>query len=107
MASVLASLCIVSALPCVGFQVLFLSQVGAIVLYTYVFHMLAPPPGGYDAGDEDVALKSPTRGSPRALTSDDSPERLPLLAEEATPTYSSSNKKQKVRTYLIHIALSS
>lgn len=86
---------------------MFLSQVGAIVLYTYVFHMLAPPPGGYDAGDENLTLKSPTRGSPGALTSDDSPERLPLLAGEATTTYSSSNKKQKVRTYLFILLIES
>lgn len=75
---------------------LFLSQVGAIILYTYVFQMLAPPPGGYDGEDGSMPLKNSARNSPSALASDASPERLPLLAD-ATPVYSNSNKN-KVRT---------
>ncbi|KAA8517576.1 hypothetical protein F0562_017794 [Nyssa sinensis] len=35
--------------------------VGAIVLYTYVFHMLAPPPEGrFDIEDSDLPIKSPS-----------------------------------------------
>ena len=76
---------------------LFLSQVGAIILYTYVFQMLAPPPGGYDGEEGNMPLKNSMRNSPSALASDASPERLPLLAE-ATPVYSNSTNKDKVRT---------
>lgn len=61
--------------------------------------MLAPPPGGYDVEDGNLLLKNSARNSPIARASDDSPERLPLLAEEATPVYSNSTKKEKVRTY--------
>lgn len=59
--------------------------------------MLAPPPGGYDAEDGNLPLKNPARSGHRALASDDSPEQLPLLAEDATPAYSSPTKKEKVR----------
>ncbi|KAH6832383.1 Auxin efflux carrier family protein [Perilla frutescens var. hirtella] len=78
--------------------------VGAIILYTYVFQMLAPPPGGYDAEDGNMSLKNPARSSnPRALSNDDSPERLPLLAEEATPVYSSSTKKEQIKVFFKYI----
>nr|UDP26494.1 pin-formed-like 6 protein [Tulipa gesneriana] len=50
--------------------------VGAIILYTYVFRMLAPPPGETFDGLEEEKL--PTR----APISSDSPERVPLLTLE-------------------------
>ncbi|KAH6788164.1 Auxin efflux carrier family protein [Perilla frutescens var. hirtella] len=77
--------------------------VGAIILYTYVFQMLAPPPGGYDAEDGNMSLKNPASSNPRALSNDDSPERLPLLAEEATPVYSSSTKKEQIKVFFKYI----
>ncbi|KAL1545367.1 Protein PIN-LIKES 6 [Salvia divinorum] len=77
--------------------------VGAIILYTYVFQMLAPPPGGYDGEDGNPRLKNFTRNSPRALASDASPERLPLLAEEATSVYSNSTNKDTIKDFLKYI----
>nr|UDP26495.1 pin-formed-like 6 protein [Tulipa gesneriana] len=50
--------------------------VGAIILYTYVFRMLAPPLGETFDGLEEEKL--PTR----APISSDSPERVPLLTSE-------------------------
>ncbi|KAL0282541.1 UNVERIFIED_CONTAM: protein PIN-LIKES 6 [Sesamum angustifolium] len=78
--------------------------VGAIVLYTYVFHMLAPPPGGtFDVEDGNLPVKNPTRNSFNALAKDNSPEQLPLLAEEAIPAHSSVTKKEKVKAFLKYI----
>jgi predicted permease len=50
--------------------------VGAIILYTYVFNMLAPPPEGtFDIDKERLPLKSSEKV-------DSSPEQAPLLARE-------------------------
>ncbi|KAK6118169.1 hypothetical protein DH2020_048070 [Rehmannia glutinosa] len=71
--------------------------VGAIVLYTYVFHMLAPPPGGtFDVEDENLPVKN-TRNNANALAKDNPPERTPLLADEAIPAHSSGSKKEKMQ----------
>ncbi|CAK8542194.1 unnamed protein product [Lathyrus sativus] len=51
--------------------------VGAIILYTYVFNMLAPPPEGtFDIDHERLLLKSST------AKTDGSPEQTPLIAQE-------------------------
>ncbi|KAL0375492.1 UNVERIFIED_CONTAM: protein PIN-LIKES 6 [Sesamum radiatum] len=78
--------------------------VGAIVLYTYVFHMLAPPPGGtFDVEDGNLPVKNPMRNSFNALAKDNSPEQLPLLVEEAIPAHLSVTKKEKIKAFLKYI----
>ncbi|KAG9443329.1 hypothetical protein H6P81_014669 [Aristolochia fimbriata] len=53
--------------------------VGAIVLYTYVFQMLAPPPGGFDAEEPQLPTK--------AISTDAPPEQQqPLLAPQEPET---------------------
>ncbi|VVB12777.1 unnamed protein product [Arabis nemorensis] len=47
--------------------------VGAIILYTYVYQMFAPPPEGFDAEEEDPPLKN--------LPEDVAPEQVPLLTQ--------------------------
>lgn len=65
--------------------------VGAIILYTYVFHMLAPPPGETFDGIEEEKL--PTR----APISTDSPEQVPLLTSKGCEgTNSESSKTGKI-----------
>nr|GLL36768.1 protein PIN-LIKES 6 [Ipomoea trifida] len=62
--------------------------VGAIVLYTYVFHMLAPPPEGtFDIEDGHLPMKAPNRDSSHAA--------VPLLAEEPAVPVSTSSQKNK------------
>lgn len=49
--------------------------VGAIILYTYVFHMLAPPPEGtFDIDEQSLPIKSPRDGK--------TPGQVPLLTHE-------------------------
>ncbi|GLU14791.1 hypothetical protein SLE2022_313390 [Rubroshorea leprosula] len=70
--------------------------VGAIILYTYVFHMLAPPPEGtFDM--EEVNL--PIKNAPK----DSLPEQVPLLNLEAAPIESNESKKGKVTQILIFL----
>ncbi|KAF5198715.1 Auxin efflux carrier, partial [Thalictrum thalictroides] len=65
--------------------------VGAIVLYTYVFQMLAPPSGGtFDIEDGDLPIKS----NPVINTA----EQVPLLAPpepEREPVDSNTSKPGK------------
>ncbi|KAJ1377885.1 Membrane transport protein [Sesbania bispinosa] len=70
--------------------------VGAIIVYTYVFNMLAPPPEGtFDIDKETLPLKS-------ALKHDDSLEQVPLLTEkeELTLTDPNASKKWKINDLL-------
>ncbi|KAK9289643.1 hypothetical protein L1049_007801 [Liquidambar formosana] len=70
--------------------------VGAIVLYTYVFHMLAPPPeGSFDIEDGNLPLKGPPR--------DGIPEQLPLLTHEAVPTNENASKQGKIKYCLVFV----
>ncbi|KAF5747691.1 putative auxin:hydrogen symporter [Tripterygium wilfordii] len=70
--------------------------VGAIVLYTYVFHMLAPPPeGSFDIDDASL----PVKNTPK----DSTPEQVPLLTAEAAPTDSNASKKGKIKEILISL----
>ncbi|TYI38074.1 hypothetical protein ES332_A02G001600v1 [Gossypium tomentosum] len=67
--------------------------VGAIILYTYVFHMLAPPPEGtFDNEDGNVPLKIPQK--------DGSPENVPLLEQEASSMDSDNSNKGKMKSFL-------
>ncbi|GFY82522.1 auxin efflux carrier family protein [Actinidia rufa] len=67
--------------------------VGAILLYTYVFHMLAPPPeGSFDFEDRNLPLKNPSK--------DSTPEEVPLLTREVLPTNSDAPKKGKIKGFL-------
>ncbi|CAJ2671055.1 unnamed protein product [Trifolium pratense] len=73
--------------------------VGAIILYTYVFNMLAPPPEGtFDIDHERLPLKSSTKV-------DGSTEQAPLLAreegeEEENLVVSSASGKSKIKLLL-------
>ncbi|KAL1180783.1 hypothetical protein V6Z11_A02G001900 [Gossypium hirsutum] len=68
--------------------------VGAIILYTYVFHMLAPPPEGtFDNEDGNVPLKIPQK--------DGSPENVPLLEQEASSMDSDNSNKGKILAMVI------
>ncbi|ESW12038.2 hypothetical protein PHAVU_008G078601 [Phaseolus vulgaris] len=63
--------------------------VGAIILYTYVFNMLAPPPEGtFDIDNESVPLKSTPMG-------DATPEQIPLLVREDGVSSTSQNTSKK------------
>ncbi|KAI4353595.1 hypothetical protein L6164_002532 [Bauhinia variegata] len=69
--------------------------VGAIILYTYVFNMLAPPPeGNFDIDYESLPLKITAKG-------DGSAEQVPLLDqnEEVTSTVSNDSKKGKIKAF--------
>lgn len=73
--------------------------VGAIVLYTYVFQMLAPPPGGsFDVNEqENLPIKSGTNNYVA--------EQVPLLsAEEPQGTSIQSSKGGKIICQLCYLA---
>ncbi|XWS09536.1 hypothetical protein CRYUN_Cryun40dG0093100 [Craigia yunnanensis] len=70
--------------------------VGAIILYTYVFHMFAPPPEGtFDLEDVNLPLKNSQK--------DASPEHVPLLMQEAAPMDSDNSKKGKIKSFLVFV----
>ncbi|OIW01385.1 hypothetical protein TanjilG_12925 [Lupinus angustifolius] len=72
--------------------------VGAIILYTYVFNMLAPPPEGtFYIDDEGLASLKRTPSNNGA-----SPEQAPLLPQSDTVTTIDSNasKKWKIKDFL-------
>ncbi|RXH82052.1 hypothetical protein DVH24_036393 [Malus domestica] len=53
------------------------NKVGAIILYTYVFQMLSPPPEGtFDIEEKDLPIKSPQNST--SMT----PEQIPLLTND-------------------------
>lgn len=75
--------------------------VGAIVLYTYVFNMLAPPPEGtFDVEEQNLPTKNPPKSSCSNPAEDSSPEQVSLLTEEATSTNSSVSKEEKIKNFL-------
>ncbi|KAL3536625.1 hypothetical protein ACH5RR_005086 [Cinchona calisaya] len=75
--------------------------VGAIVLYTYVFHMLAPPPEGtFDIEDGNFPVKNLSKESSQRQVKDNSPEQVPLLNEDAVSTDPSGPKKDKIKDFL-------
>lgn len=68
--------------------------VGAIILYTYVFHMLAPPPeGNFDVEEKRIPLKSSSPNS--------TPERVPLLTQELETAESAVSSKGKIKDFLV------
>ncbi|KAK8631263.1 hypothetical protein V6N13_080018 [Hibiscus sabdariffa] len=70
--------------------------VGAIILYTYVFHMLSPPPEGtFDLEDGNLPLKIPQK--------DAYPENVPLLEQQDSQTDSDNSMKGKIRSYLVFV----
>ncbi|KAJ4978188.1 hypothetical protein NE237_008968 [Protea cynaroides] len=67
--------------------------VGAIILYTYVFQMLAPPPEGtFDIEDKNLPIKGPPKNG--------APEQVPLLVREPESTDSNAINKGKVKEFL-------
>ncbi|GFP87952.1 hypothetical protein PHJA_000938900 [Phtheirospermum japonicum] len=75
--------------------------VGAIVLYTYVFHMFAPPPGGtFDLENGNLPVKNPSRNNANDLAKDGPPEQTPLLEVEDIPAHSSASENDKVKDFL-------
>lgn len=67
--------------------------VGAIVLYTYVYQMLEPPPEGtFDIEDRNLPIKYTAK--------DSTPVETPLLTEEVVPTDSDAPKKGKIKAFL-------
>ncbi|GMH30087.1 hypothetical protein Nepgr_031930 [Nepenthes gracilis] len=70
--------------------------VGAIVLYTYVFHMLAPPAEGtFDIDDANLPIKN--------LPNNAAPEQVPLLTQDITLKDSTAPRKLKIKDLLIFI----
>ncbi|CAN0880047.1 Protein PIN-LIKES 6 [Linum grandiflorum] len=67
--------------------------VGAIILYTYVFNMLAPPP----EGTFDIENVCPIKSSLK----DSGPERIPLVVQENLVKDSSASKQQKIMEFLV------
>ncbi|KAK9734204.1 hypothetical protein RND81_04G122600 [Saponaria officinalis] len=72
--------------------------VGAIILYTYVYQMLAPPSEGtFDVEGGHLPIKShPHNGN-------DAPEQVPLLSQDPEPTPSKEPSKGKFNEFLIFI----
>ncbi|KAJ0743357.1 putative membrane transport protein [Helianthus annuus] len=69
--------------------------VGAIVLYTYVFQMLAPPPGGsFDVIEQD---KLPVKNTPKVNAP---PEEVPLLTQEPELINEDLPKDGKIKQFL-------
>ncbi|KAJ6993182.1 protein PIN-LIKES 6 isoform X2 [Populus alba] len=67
--------------------------VGAIILYTYVFNMLAPPPEvTFDIEDANLSVKSPAKDAP--------PEQVPLLLQEDAPEELDALKRGKIKQFL-------
>ena len=74
--------------------IFFIVKVGAIILYTYVYAMLAPPPEGtFDIKDQNIPVKH--------LLKDTLPAHVPLLVQEVAPTYPDASKKEEVRDFIL------
>ncbi|KAK4345493.1 hypothetical protein RND71_035669 [Anisodus tanguticus] len=75
--------------------------VGAIILYTYVFQMLAPPPelGTFDVEDANLPIKIPKKDRLPSHPSGSSAEQVPLLTTNVAPADSSGSKKEKVKDF--------
>ncbi|XP_009370868.2 protein PIN-LIKES 6 [Pyrus x bretschneideri] len=81
--------------------------VGAIILYTYVFQMLSPPPEGtFDIEEKELPIKSPRNGT--------TPDQVPLLTpdeneeetarkEEVAETESNASNKPKITKFFVFI----
>lgn len=72
--------------------------VGAIVLYTYVFQMLAPPPQGtFDVEGGHVPIKSQQHNGSAT------PEQVPLLSQEPGMMVSNVSNKGKIKELMMFI----
>lgn len=72
--------------------------VGAIVLYTYVFQMLAPPPQGtFDVEGGHVPIKSQQHNGSAT------PEQVPLLSQEPGIVVSNVSNKGKIKELMMFI----
>ncbi|XP_022924894.1 protein PIN-LIKES 6-like [Cucurbita moschata] len=69
--------------------------VGAIIIYTYVYAMLTPPPEGtFDIKNESIPVKN--------LQKDHTPVLVPLLLQEIPSTYSDPSKKEETKGFLMY-----
>ncbi|KNA07789.1 hypothetical protein SOVF_168720 [Spinacia oleracea] len=72
--------------------------VGAIVLYTYVYQMLAPPPEGtFDVEGGHLPIKNQQHNG------SETPEQVPLLSQDQGPLVSNVSKEGKIKEFLIFI----
>ncbi|KAH8484659.1 hypothetical protein H0E87_026427 [Populus deltoides] len=70
--------------------------VGAIILYTYVFNMLAPPPEGtFDIDEPNLPIKKPAKDAPM--------EQVPLLAQEEAPAEPDAPKRGKIKQIFVFL----
>ncbi|GAB2272058.1 Protein PIN-LIKES 6 [Dionaea muscipula] len=70
--------------------------VGAIILYTYVFHMLAPPPEGtFEIGDLNLHVKQPPENA--------TPEQVPLLSHDTMQAELIEPKKGKIKDFFLFL----
>ncbi|CAN1357468.1 Protein PIN-LIKES 6 [Linum perenne] len=68
--------------------------VGAIILYTYVFNMLAPPPEGtFDIEDVNGPIKSPLKDPP--------PEQIPLVVHDNSVKEPCASKQKTIKEFLV------
>ncbi|XP_020698986.1 protein PIN-LIKES 6 isoform X1 [Dendrobium catenatum] len=73
--------------------------VGAIILYTYVFQMLSPPPGGSFDVNEEEELPSKSRTNTAVA------EQVPLLSSyEPEETSTQASKRRKIIFQLSYLA---
>ncbi|XP_042476050.1 protein PIN-LIKES 6 [Macadamia integrifolia] len=75
--------------------------VGAIVLYTYVFQMLAPPPEGtFDIEDKNLPIKGPPKIGTPEPPKNGTPEQVPLLVREPESTDTNALNKGTIKKFL-------
>lgn len=71
--------------------------VGAIILYTYVFQMLAPPPEGtFYVEDGNLPVKTPPKESSQISMKHRSSEQIPLLMQEPEVSDDTNGPKKKI-----------
>ncbi|XP_057540067.1 protein PIN-LIKES 6 [Amaranthus tricolor] len=72
--------------------------VGAIVLYTFVFQMLAPPPEGtFDVEGGPLPIKNQSHNRTTA------PEQVPLLSQDPGSNISNVSNKGKIKEFLMFV----
>ncbi|XP_009337818.1 protein PIN-LIKES 6 [Pyrus x bretschneideri] len=83
--------------------------VGAIILYTYVFQMLSPPPEGtFDIEEKDLPIKSPRNSTSTTpdqipLLINDENDEEPTRQEEVAETNSNDSDKPKITKFFLFI----
>ncbi|KAG9137920.1 hypothetical protein Leryth_023659 [Lithospermum erythrorhizon] len=74
--------------------------VGAIILYTYVFQMLSPPPEGtFYVEDGNLPVKSPQKDSSQISVKHRTTVQVPLLVEEHEVTDDINGPKTKISAF--------